>query len=331
MQQISRVFAVSAVALALGAAACESDLSDRLISLEGHGSVRALLYMDNNLNGTFNPQTDSPVTLAKLILRRTGTRVGFVDNDTNENGIVFFGLLGVGRYRIDLGPAVLGDSLERLDPNLEFTVPYRDTLDVPIAVRFKQTTVTQARTLPVGTKIWVVGVALNNPNAFGDSTVHMTDGTSSIRMSTVRSAPIVPGDTIALLGTRNTLDGQPTYQVVTFPPPLIRAVGPAPGPRTVTTTEAGTASGGTLDAAFVKVFSTTVVDTATTIDGRQLVVQDAAGTVRVLLTSTINFGNLNQYLPTRRLDVAGLLVPDPVNPGTWVLTPRARADVTILP
>lgn len=321
----------AAAALALGAAACESDFSDRLISLEGTGSVEALLYMDNNLNSTFNPQFDSPVPLAKLILRRTGTRVGFIDNDTNDAGIVFFGLLGVGRYRIDLGPAVLGDSLERIDPNLEFTVPFRDTLTVPIGVRFKQTTVTEARGLPVGTKIWVLGVALNNPNAFGDSTVHMTDGTSFIRMSTVRPAPIVPGDTIALLGTRNTLDGQPTFQIVTLPPPLIRAVGPAPAPRTLTAPEAAAAVGGTLDAAFVKVFGATIVDTLTTIDGKQLTVQDAAGTVRVLLSNPINFGNLNQYNPPRRLDVAGLLVPDDVNPGTWILKPRARADVVILP
>lgn len=61
------------------------------------------------------------------------------------------------------------DSLQvtRIDVPI-VTVTPGDSFIVRIAVSYAQVTITQARALPVGKKVFVVGVALNNVFAWGD-------------------------------------------------------------------------------------------------------------------------------------------------------------------
>jgi len=84
-----------------------------------------------------------------------------------------------------------------------------DSLIVRIAVSYPQVTVTQARALPVGKKVLVVGVTLNNVLAFGDSTVHLADTSAAILVTGVR-ALVFPGDSVRMLGTRRTRSGEST-------------------------------------------------------------------------------------------------------------------------
>jgi hypothetical protein len=119
-----------------------------------------------------------------------------------------------------------------------------------------------------------------------------------------------------------------TFNVTSF---LIRGTTDPLPPMNVSSANARSAGGGTLDAAFVRVLLATVSDTVNTPEGRLLHVSDGSGPLSVLLSNTINFGNPTQFNPGTRMDVAGLLVPDALNPGTWVLKPRARADIVILP
>lgn len=327
-----RVRHVVAAALLL-AAGCTTDFSDRILTVGGEGGVFVLLYRDENLNSTFNAQTDAPLGQAMITLSRTATLAEASTRTTDSAGTVLFVRVPVGRYRLDPLAAVLGDSLERIDPTREFTVTADDTVSISVGLRFPSFTVSEARNLPIGKKVWVKGIALNGPATFGDSTVHLADTASAsyIRMSRVRPAPIVPGDSVQLLGTRSVRDGQPTFNVTLV---LIRGDGDPLPPDTVTTAVAASAAGGALDAAFVHIPAATIADTITGVDGKLLTVDDGSGPLGVLLSANINFGNLNvlnSYAPGVSVALFGLLVPDPLNPGRWILKPRGRPDIAIIP
>jgi hypothetical protein len=318
-----------AACCALAVAACERDFTDRILAFDGEGAVRVFVFRDDNLNGAFNAQTDPVVVGAPVTLRRTSTNAGSVTFATDSGGFYKFEKVGVGRYFADLSPVILGDSLERIGGNPEFTVVEADTIRISIALQFPSVSISEARTSPVGRKVWVRGTVLNSANLFGDSTVHMTDGVASIRMARVRATGLANGDTVQMLGTRSVRDGQPIFNVVAVlergfedPPPL---------PTHVSSAVAATADGGELDAALVKVSRVVISDTLPTLAGRVLTTSDGSGPLRVLLSSTINFGAANQYLPGLALDVTGVLVPDATQPGRWILKPRARPEVVIVP
>ena len=320
-------------AVLLGLAACTTDFSDRILAFESEGFVRILLYRDDNLSSSFNSQTDPPLTNASVALRRTATRLDSIQRTTDSAGIAAFPAVPVGRYRVEGLAAVLGDSLERIEPAREFTVIAGDTISISVGLRFPSFTVSEARNLPIGKKVFVKGIALNGPGTYGDSTVHLADTATAsyIRMSRVRPAPIVPGDSVQLLGTRAIRDGQPTFNVTLV---LIRGDGDPLPPDTVTTAVAASAAGGALDAAFVHIPAATIADTITGVDGRLLTVDDGSGPLGVLLSANISFGNQNQlnaYAPGVRVTLLGLLVPDPLNPGRWILKPRGRPDIAIIP
>lgn len=330
---LRRVFTrfAASTALLLLASACASDFSDRILALDGVGAIRVLLYRDDNLSATFNQQTDEVLIERSVAVRRTATMLDSMTRTTDSSGIALFPNVPVGRYRIGGLLEVLGDSLERLDPDREFTVSADDTVSIAVTLRFPSASVSEGRALPVGRKVWVEGIVLNTVGTFGDSTVHLADSASYIRMSRVRPAPLVPGDSVLLLGTRAVRDGQPTFNVTLI---LIRADLDPPQPDTVTTAEAASAGGGALDAGLVRAFNATISDTMTTFDGRLLTVDDGSGPLDVLLSNNINFGNqnqLNSYAPGVRITVQGLLVPDPLAPGTWLLKPRGRPDIAIVP
>ncbi len=318
-------------AVLLGLAACTTDFSDRILAFESEGFVRILLYRDDNLSSSFNTQTDALLIGASVALRRTATRLDSIQRTTDSAGIAAFPAVPVGRYRVEGLAAVLGDSLERIEPVREFTVVAGDTITISVGLRFPSFTVSEARNLPVGKKVWVKGTALNGPGTYGDSTVHLADTASYIRMSRVRPGSLSPGDSVQLLGTRSVRDGQPTFNVTLV---LVRGDGDPPAPDTVTTAVAAAAAGGALDAAFVFIPAATIADTTSGVEGRLLTVDDGSGPLRVLLSSVINFGNQNQlnaYAPGVRVTLLGLLVPDPLNPGRWILKPRGRPDITIIP
>jgi hypothetical protein len=315
----------------LVAAGCTTDFTDRILAVGGEGGVLVLLYRDDNLSSTFNAQTDAPLGQEMITLRRTATLAEASTRTTDSAGTVLFVRVPVGRYRLDPLAAVLGDSLERIDPTREFTVIADDTIAISVGLRFPSFTVSEARNLPIGKKVFVKGIVLNGQGTYGDSTVHLADTASFMRMSRVRPAPIEPGDSVQFLGTRAVRDGQPTFNVTLV---LIRGDGDPLPPDTVTTAVAASAGGGPLDAAFLHIRAATIADTITGPEGKLLTVDDGSGPLGVLLSSNINFGNLNQlnaYAPGVRVTLLGLLVPDPLNPGRWILKPRGRPDIAIIP
>jgi hypothetical protein len=60
-------------------------------------------------------------------------------------------------------------------------------------------------------------------------------------------------------------------------------------------------------------------------------VDDGSGPLDVILAQTLNFNPLSAYSPGVRVDVTGVLVPDPGDFSRWRLKPRGRSDVVIRP
>jgi len=233
--------------------------------------------------------------------------------------------LPVGSYHIAIDSASVADSVSvvRID-TIDVTVAPNDTVPVFIAISFPKVSVSAARDLPPGEKVFVDGVTLNGRDTFGDQTLHLTDATTAIRATRVRTAGIFPNDSVRLLGKTATNNGQPTLDDVTV---FLVAVVGARSAEVVTSATAGSADGGRLDAALVEVRTTTIEDTLTVGEGFRLTVDDGSGPLTVLLDKDVAFESLAAYAPDAVIDAKGLLVPD--GSGTWILKPRADADLLV--
>jgi hypothetical protein len=179
-----------------------------------------------------------------------------------------------------------------------------------------------ARALPAGRTVVVVGVALNNPSIFSDTTVHLADTSGAIRLTRLRS-PITAGDSVKVKAVTGSRAGEPTLDAGTTTP---LGLGLFPAAVTLTTAAAATAVGGTRDAQLIVVLNATVSDTATVVGAFKLTVSDGSGNLDVLLDQRIPFIVPGQYIPTNRFNIVGLLVP--TGTGAWTLKPRSSADLT---
>jgi hypothetical protein len=315
--------ALALVVLA-GAAACESPLSERMVDLEAAGNAQVTLFLDNNLNGQFDPTFDLVLTDRAVVVRRLGALDSTV-TETDDSGIARVSELGVGRYVATIGGAVRGDSLVSALDTVVFQVVPLDTARVQLGVQYPEVDVEAFRALPIGRRAWVHVVVFNPPGTFGDSTMHVADTTAAIRAINLRAnLPVSPGDTIDLLGARRVRAGQPaTEPLIAIP----RGGGLNPPPIELTTAEAATAHDGEHDAAFVAVRNVEVLDTATTFTARLMTVDDGSGPLVVSLHPFLDPRDL--FNPGVMLDILGLLVPD-ASESSWVLRPRQFADIDSL-
>ena len=226
-------------------------------------------------------------------------------------------------------PAVVLDIKGLLVPVGDGTWTLKPRSNADLTFLVLTVTVSQAKFVaPLGERVNIVGAALNRWETFGDSTVHMIDATGSIRATSVDSVDYMVGDTVRMTGVTALRDGQRVLNNVTV---VQLAGGVAPTPSGATTGVASTASGGFLDAALVSVTSATISDTATSAAGFELTVSDGTGNLTVLLDQAISFGAalVMQLVPGANVDVDGVLVPDPLMLGRWVLKPRGDGDIVV--
>jgi hypothetical protein len=323
---------LAAVALLVSfAAACESSVSDRILSLDAEGAVLVAVFVDDNDNGQYNP-TPAPGELrpagVQVNLQLRGSPDLIPGGVTDTAGLRAF-RVPIGRYRAYVDPAVLGDSLLIASGTQEFTVGENDSIGVVVALTFQTRSISELRALPLGKKTWVRGVVMNVPSALGDSTVHLSDSTVAIRTSGVRpQLPIATGDTVRFLGRRTDRDGQPSMLVSSI---IVEAVGNPTPADSLSTRDASTASSGARDARLVRIAAAMVSDTITVSGLKTMTVDDGSGPLFVVLPPTGGFNPLTQWRPGISIDAVGLLVPNPLAPGTWILKPRNRPDLTILP
>jgi uncharacterized protein YdeI (BOF family) len=185
-------------------------------------------------------------------------------------------------------------------------------------------TVAEARALPVGRTVQVVGIALSGWATFGDQTLHLRDGTGSIRIVQLPSAAIFAGDSVRILGTVAVRNGQP---VLTGSSSSVLLAGVGTGaPDSVSTKTAAEAAGGSRDAGQVAVsgsVSAVVVEPGTS--DILLTVSDGSGSLVVRLDRDVGFLP-GTYSADDVIRARGVLVPDEAG-SAWELKPRTLTEV----
>ena len=318
-----------AFAAAFVAAGCDNASSGPTGEIQTTGSVVGRLYLDQNRNFR-QDQGDPGVGGITVQISYRGTTIPLqVDTTDPLNGDFRFNEVPVGSHWITLDPATLGDSLDVVQayPHPLQVLPGQGTT-TDLGLAYFHFSIPEARQQPVGTKVAVEGFALNDRTLFGDSTVHMTDGVTSIRATTVLRAPIQRGDSIRAVGRIQMVNGQPVVDLVTTNRLAFTGVPAAPA---LTTAQAASAAGaggltGDLDAGQARVPFATVVDTITVSSGDFRVrVNDGSGLLSVILDKDVPFNRSVFQVDSVMTEIRGLLLP--TGTGSWDLKPRGMTDI----
>jgi hypothetical protein len=324
-----RSFALTAASILVATAflsGCLGTGEDRVTSIDATGIVTGLVYFD--ANGSREPDaTDPPVALVGVRLLVGGTTDTLVRTLSDQAGLFNMPTVPVGIYEIVVDPVTIPDSLQlvEIDPTFLLTAK-DDTATSFIALSFPVVSVEDARQLPDGERVFIEGIALNAQSTFGDQTVHVAGRTGAIRVLRVGEPNVFAGDSVRVLGTTSTLDGQPVLNNATVFGVSITSVPPA---ERLTTSIAASGGVGTLDAALVQVVDATIADTSTVADGFLLSVNDGSGALAILLDEDAPFVDPTAFEPGLVIDATGLLVPTPGVPDTWGLKPRSDADLRV--
>jgi len=321
-----RASATAATSIALCAllSACLGTGEDRVLGIEATGTVEGVVFFDVNGDGELTTG-DTLYSGVRVGIASLGSMVPIFSATSDTDGAFRMERVDVASYEVVVDSQTVGDTLDAVvtDPDA-FTLAPLDTANILVGIAFPSFTVEEARALPEGEKVFVEGVALNGRATFGDNSVHLAGISAAIRVTQVKPSVILAGDTMRVLGTTATLDGQPTIDDAT--PFFIDEVDER-SPESVTAALATTADGGRLDAALVELVDVTVSDTATVTEGFRLSVDDASGAAVVLLDKDAPIDTPTQYEPGVTIDVVGLLVPD--GAGGWLVKPRSDTDLTI--
>jgi len=202
----------------------------------------------------------------------------------------------------------------------------RPRADADLQVSYPTVTIAQARKLPVGRRVQVVGLALNGWATFADSTVHIVDAGGAIRAIRVNPVNLFAGDSARFIATIAASNGETILSLVNAT--VLGTGRTLPDAQPLTTKAAAAAAGGTLDAALVQVKSAVVQDTLTLPTGDfRMHVDDGSGPITVILDRDLGL-RLSPFIPTATLDLTGLLVPN-TGGGSWFLKPRAASDTFV--
>lgn len=316
--------------ITLGLAGCSSQSSTAPLEVNATGTVAGLVWLDRN--GTDKLEsTDAAVPDVTAQLRqREGGRIDF-SAASAADGQVIFSDVPVGDYVVTVDSATVGDSvrIQRVD-SAHLTVQAGDTAVFLIALSYPRANLAEARTLPLESRIFVEGRALNAWGAFGDSTLSVRDSTTAMRAVGVAPVNIAAGDSVRLLGTTSIQRGQPVLKDVLAT--VLQTGTQSPAADTVTTAEAAAANAGDLGADLVYMDSAVIQDTTRNAAGELvLMVDDGSGPVAVVLDANIPFRlSFPMEMVGTILRVTGVLVPSELT-GEWVVKPRGQSDVVVGP
>jgi hypothetical protein len=318
----------AAVAALLLLSACGNAGSDRTVGITATSVVTGGVFFDANGSGIRDagdlPVQGVRVAVVTPIARDTvRAAVSGIDGSFRIAGIP------VGSYAVVLDPASVGDSVEVEGVSgSSVTLAPDDSVTLEALVRYPLRSIAAVRAGTLGERVFVEGVVLHALGAFSDTLLHVVDGAGALRATRVRSTPAVAGDSVRLRGRIAERDGQRVLDDVT-----VFVVGATfiPTAPVVSTANAATASGGTLDAALVRVLDAAIVDTATVAGSLRVRVTDGSGNLTMLLDRQADptfrppFA-AGAWTAGRRFDLVGVLVP--VGSGTWALRPRSGFDLT---
>ncbi|MFN0178708.1 MAG: hypothetical protein ACKVZ0_07875 [Gemmatimonadales bacterium] len=327
MRTTDRLALATGLAAALVATACDNSGVDRGFPPEETGTVLVGVYLDRDGSRTFNLPIDTLYSNARIALLQRGTSDTLLTATSGVNGAAVFRSVPLGEYRLAVAPASIGDSLVvgSIDTSASIrlqTAP--DTIGIDVRLTFPEVSIRQARNLPLGKRIFLRSIVLAGVQSFRDTTSHVVDSSSAIRLTrvTLRGGLIGnnPGDSVSVIGVVSTRAGQPTLDQAV----LTRfATRPPPVPVQASTGTAATAAAGALDANLVQITGAIISDTATIAPDFRVVVSDQSGDLVILLDGNLNFVRSN-FRPGRTVNARGVLVPD--GSGAWMLKPREVND-----
>ncbi len=317
----------AAAAVLLAAVACDNAGSTLTPALPGGGLLRLQVYLDRDGSLTRN-DVDTTFAGVKVTLRPpNGGSVIKTLSPTPPTGAFTEGGIVVGNYSVTVDPTSFGDSLVvgDISPNL-ISIKVTDTAQVVIRLSYPSLSIRQARQQAVGKRVMVRGLVLAGVQSFRDTTSHVRDTSVAIRMTRVfvrSGGGNNPGDSVTVLGTVSSRDGQPTLDqaVVT-----VFATRPAPVPLPVTSLVASSAQGGALDASLVLVSNLVISESGAQAPDYRVVASDGSGPLTILFDGTIPI-TPTAFPVGRTISVRGVLVPD--GTGKWQLKPRNGNDVTL--
>jgi hypothetical protein len=247
---------------------------------------------------------------------------------SSPNGDAEFKNVPLGQYSVTVDSASLGDTLAvgRVDPG---SLLIRDQDNVPqitIRLTYPEVSIRNARTAPLGRRLLLRGLILAGVQSFRDTTSHISDTSSQIRLTRVALRGGItgnnPGDSVTVLGTVSTRAGQPTLDQA-----IISLLGtrPSPIPVSLLTSVAAGASGGVLDAGLVQL-TAIITDTLTVAPDFHVTGNDGSGPIIIVLDPIGGFFR-GAFLPGKTMSIRGVLVPD--GAGQWRLKPRSPADAIV--
>lgn len=320
--RLLRPACLAALGLVLGA--CDSP-TDRQLEIEALGTIYGVVYVDRDGNDALTGP-DTPVPTVRATLTRPGATEVISEGRTDAAGRVRFFAVPVGRYQINIDAGALGDTLRMARPDTSFTVTALDSTVAFVRLRFREATLAEARAMPPGRALTVDGVALNDRGTFGDSTVSVSDGSSTIRVVQVGGTAVSAGDSVRVVGRTAVRDGQP----VIGGNPQVFVIGKAvasPVARSLGTGAAAGADDGRADAALAVIAGATISDTATVAGNFRVTVDDGSGPLVVQLDDAADIDPEPRIALGASLDATGVLIPE--SGGSWVLKPRRTSDVTV--
>lgn len=318
------------VACALGASAalgaCENAGQDRVLEIEARGTVQGIVYLDRDGDLELNQQVDTLAAGVGISLVPRGGRQPVAATTSGQDGVFRFDAVPVGSYRVVVDNNSMGDSLQvaRIDDS-EINVRPSGSTEVRVAISYRSVPIAEARNLPLGTKVFISGISLNALTTFGDSSIYVVDRSGAIRVVRIPSGQISAGDSVRVLGTISTRDGQ---RVINDGLVVVLARSDVPPPHAVSTAEARTADGGSLDAHLARITGATILSTETTpTQDLLLTVDDGSGVLEVLIAQSTNISTADLNT-CAILHATGILSPAPGG-STWRLKPRSTTDVTV--
>ena len=313
--------------------ACMDATEVELLEISATGTLFGQVFLD--LDGSGGPSIgDEPFPDASVVLATVGTP-DVVDQVTTDSlGTFTLFDVPVGTYTLALDAATLGDSLVMLGTGEPVTIELDDATQVDLGASFEELSLEDALAAPLGRRIFTSGIALNPRVNFGDGQVHFEGATAFLRALNVERSGLNVGDSVRLRGRVITDNGRPALDEVT--PFVLVTLAALVTPTEVTTFEAGTADGGPLDAALVRIRDAEITDTSTTVDGHfRFWTDDGTDSVEFVIRDFLVPGvNTALFRPDtifRIQQATGLLSPYDDGSGTvrWRFLPRGGSDITL--
>jgi hypothetical protein len=321
--------AVLALSILGGAAACDNAGSDLGFNVSPTSAVTVGVYLDRDGSRTPTVPLDTLFPNARVALLAFGSGDTLRTTLSTQAGLARFEGVPVGQYRVTVVPSSIGDSIQvaAIDSAVIRLVAADTNTFVLVRLGYPEVSIRQARLSPPGRRVFIRGVILAGVQSFRDTTSHVADSSSQIRLTRVVLLGGLlgnnPGDSVSVLGHTSTRDGQPTLDnagVARF------AVRPPPIPLAVSTAVAATASGGLLDAGLVQITGGIISDTATIAPDFRITVNDGSGTLQIIIDGNLQIPR-SIFRPGASMIVRGVLVPTGF--GGWTLKPRAGGDIVI--